>query len=575
MDRSKEIVWGIVWGVTAGLVLTMLLFSIGKTAEPESDGGIVEISISGDSVTIILDKDGLLRTVTVGRDEFIKTDSGIVVEDEIIIEDGKIYIDGVELTEEELERLSVDKEEERYGIELRYDGRRDRIIRRKRLATVYTDTEDDVVKFGDVVVEADIRVIGDVVSIGGDVTVYGKVRGDVVSVFGDVFLQGNAYVEGDVAAPFGTVFQDEDAVVEGDKMTVSEFKSKKHKAGFGIGARFNRVEGFTLGPSLRYESKYSEYPTLEMEALYAFTLKRWEYDLQIEHKLGNVWGPSFFGRMYRVAETSDRWLMPWRAENSFAGVFLKEDFYDFYWMRGFSGGVGIWYGDNVTFGAHYTGAKIETLEKTAEKAIFGGKKKFRENWSTILPDSAAILGMEGDLSEFGLGATYDSRDDRSKPNSGIFTNLYYAQTVDSDSGDFDYQMVSAEFKVYYPLTSDQTFFFRFRGGYSDDDLPLFRRFFLGGIGSLRGYEYKEFEGNRYMLFNVDYIWRFFDSNFGAGVFFDGGKAAFTGSDFESGEFKTDAGIAILIGDFLRLNLAQRLDDIDQSPVLSARAQVLF
>ncbi len=575
MDRNKEIVWGVVWGITAGLILTMLLFSVGETVEPEGDGGIVEISISADSVTIILEKDGSFRTVTIARDDFTRTDSGIVVEDELIIEDGKIYIDGVELTEEELERLSVDKEEEKYGLEIRYGDREDRVIRRKRLATVYTDTEDDIVKFGDVVIEGDIRVIGDVVSIGGDVTVYGKVSGDVVSVFGDVFLQGDAYIAGDVAAPFGTIFQDEDVVVEGDKATVAEFKSKKHKGSFGVGARFNRVEGFTLGPSMRYESKYGDYPTLEFEALYAFTLKRWEYDLQIEQKVGGVWGPSFFGRMYRVAETSDRWLMPWEAENSIAGIFLKEDFYDFYWMRGFSGGVGIWYDDYLEFGAQYTGAKIETLEKTAEKALFGGKKKFRENWSTVLPDSTAILGMEGDLKEFGLSGTFDTRDDEYEANSGILALVSYAQTVDSDSGGFDYRKVDAEFKAYYPMTSDQTFFFRFRGGYSDDNLPLFRRYFLGGIGSLRGYKYKEFEGNRYMLFNVDYIWSFFDSNFGAGVFFDGGKAAFSGSDFESAEFKTDAGIALLIGDFLRLNLAQRLDDIDKSPVLSARAHVLF
>ncbi len=575
MNKSKEIVWGTLWGVTAGLIISLLLFSIGESAAPVDDGGIVEISISADSVTIVLDKDGSFRTVTISRDDFTKTDSGVVIKDDVIIEEGRIYVDGVELTEDELDRFSVDKEEEKYGVEFRYGERKDRVIRRERLATVYTDTEDDVVKFGDVVIEDDMRVTGDVVSIGGDVTVYGNVRGDVVSVFGDVFLRGDAYIEGDVAAPFGKIFQDEDAVVEGDKATVSEFKSKKHKGSFGMGARFNRVEGFTLGSSLRYESKYGEYPTVELEAAYAFTLKRWEYDLRIEHKLGNVWGPSFFASMYRLAETSDRWLMPWEAENSFAGLFLKEDFYDFYWMRGFSGGIGIWYGDNLEFGARYTGAKIETLEKTAEKAIFGGKKKFRENWSTVLPDSAAILGMEGDLKEFGLSATFDSRDDEFEASSGVLALVSYSQTVDSDSGDFDYQKIDVEFKAYYPMASDQTFFFRFRAGYSDDDLPLFRRYFLGGIGSLRGYKYKEFEGNRYILFNADYIWRFFDRNIGAGVFFDGGKAAFSGSEFESAGLKTDAGIAFLIGDFLRLNLAQRLDDIDKSPVLSARAHILF
>lgn len=575
MNKGKEIVWGMFWGVTAGLIISMLLFSIGESAAPENDGGIVEISISADSVTIVLDKEGSFKTVTIDRDDFTITDSGVVVKDEVIIEDGRIYIDGVELTEEELDRFSVDKEEEKHGIEFRYGEREDRVIRRERLATVYTDTKDDVVKFGDVVIEDDMRVRGDVVSIGGDVTIYGNVGGDVVSVFGDVFLRRHAYVEGDVAAPFGEIFQDEDVVVEGDKATVSEFKSKKHKADLGMGARFNRVEGFTLGSSLSYESRYGEYPTVELEAAYAFTLKRWEYDVRIEHKLGDVWGPSFFGSMYRLAETPDRWLLPWEAENSFAGLFLKEDFYDFYWMRGFSGGLGIWYGDNLELGARYTGAKIETLEKTAEKAIFGGKKKFRENWSTVLPDSAAILGMEGDLREFDLSATFDSRDDESEPGSGILAVVSYAQTVDSDSADFDYQKIDVEFKAYYPMTSDQTFFFRFRGGYSDDDLPLFRRYFIGGIGSLRGYKYKEFDGNRYILFNADYIWRFFDCNVGAGVFFDGGKAAFSGSEFESAGLKTDAGIAFLIGDFLRVNLAQRFDDIDESPVLSARARILF
>ena len=575
MNKRKEIVWGMLWGVTAGLILSMFLLSIGESAVPENDRGIVEISISADSVTIVLDKDGSFRTVTIGRDDLTRTDSGVAVEDEVIIEDGRIYVDGVELTEEELGRLSVDKEEEKHGVQFRYGEREDRVIRRKRLTTVYTDTDDDVVKFGDVVIEDNMRVRGDVVSIGGDVTVYGKVRGDVVSVFGDVFLRGDAYIKGDVAAPFGKIFQDQDAVVEGEKATVSEFKGEKHIGNLGMGARFNRVEGFTLGPSLRYESKYGEYPTVELGAAYCFTLKRWEYDLKIEHKLGNLWGPSFYGRMYRVAESSDRWLLPWGAENSFAGLFLKEDFYDFYWMRGFSGGVGIWYGDNLEFGAHYTGAKIETLKKTAEKAIFGGKKKFRENWSTVLPDSAAILGMEGNLKEFGLSASFDTRDDESEASSGILALASYAQTVDSDSGDFDYQKIDVEFKAYCPMTPDQTFFFRFRGGYSDDDLPLFRRYFIGGIGSLRGYEYKEFDGNRYILFNADYIWRFFDRNIGAGVFFDGGKAAFSGSEFESASLKTDAGIAFFIGDFLRLNLAQRLDDIDKSPVLSARARILF
>ena len=572
MKSGKELMLGVAWGLAAGFLLVFLLYSVSRSAEISDERGDVEISISADSVTIEVDKDGDIRSITLSRDALSRSDSGITVDNEVIIENGRIFVDGVELTPEELDRLSVDREDDRSEIEIRYGKKTDRIVKRRRLTTAYTDS-DDRVRFGDVTVESDERIDGDVVAIGGDATVYGEVSGDVVSVFGDVFLKDDAYVEGDVAAPFGDVFRDPDVQVLGDQIPSSEFKKRRHSSTFGMGARFNRVEGFTLGPGIKYESRYGEYPNVELSAAYGFTLKRWEYEFKIDHEIGSEWGPYFEGSMYRIAETPDRWLLPQESENSLAALLLKEDFYDFYWSKGFTGRAGIWYGDDLKFGASYTAAKIETLEKTAEKAIFGGKKVFRENWSTVLPDSAAILAMEGDLEEYGLMATFDSRDDEIEATSGMLGSISYSGTT--ESSDFDYQKVDGEFKMYYPLAPDQTLFLRLRGGFSDDDLPLFRRYFIGGIGSLRGYEYKEFEGNRYALVNIDYIWRFFDSHLGAGLFLDGGRAAFSEDEFESGQFKTDIGVSFLLGDFLRANLAQRLDDIDRSPVVSIRAQILY
>lgn len=572
MKSGRELLLGVAWGMAVGLILVFVLLSVADSAELSDEGGEVEISISADSVTIEVDKDGEYKSITLSRDALSKTESGITIDNEVIIENGRIFIDGVELTLEELDRLAVDREEDGSTVEIRYGKKTDRIVKRRRLTTAYTDS-DDIVRFGDVTVETDMRVRGDVVTIGGDATVYGEVSGDVVSVFGDVFLKDDAYVEGDVAAPFGDVFRDEGVRVLGDQLHSSDFKKKRHTSSFGMGARFNRVEGFTLAPTLRYESRYGEYPSVELMAAYAFTLKRWEYEFRIEHEVGNSWGPFFEGSMYRLAETSDRWLLPQEAENSLAALLFKEDFYDFYWSKGFTGSAGIWSGEYLKFGASYTAAKIETLEKTAEKALFGGDKKFRENWSTVLPDSAAIMAMEGDMEEFGIRAMFDSRDDEVDASSGMLGIVSYVGTT--ESADFDYEKVDGEFKIYYPLTPDQTLFLRLRGGFSDDDLPLFRRYFIGGIGSLRGYDYKEFDGNRYVLVNIDYIWRFFDSHFGAGLFLDGGQAAFSEDEFESGQFKTDIGVSFLLGDFLRANLAQRLDDIDRSPVLMVRAQILY
>jgi hypothetical protein len=575
MNKTKEIGLGFIWGALAALLIMLFIFSQANSAESENlelaDGGKIKISVSADSVELELDKDGNIKSVKIGKDKFEKTTSGIRVENELIIEDGRIYIDGEEITEDELEKLSVDKEESRSGVRWQAGRHEGKYVKRKRLATVYTDTEGDVVHFSDIVIDHDQLVTGDVVSIGGDVTVYGEVEGDVVSVFGDVYLE-DCYVGGDVAAPFGDVNRTEGAVVEGDVDT-AEFDGI-HNVDFGLGGRYNRVEGLAIFAELEYDSQERQHPSVDLTGGYAFTLKRWEYDFGVKKDFFDEWSPYIDIHMFQLAETSDKWILT-EPENTFAAAILKEDFYDFYWKRGFSTEVGLTYDEDLTFGLGYTAAKMENLKRTAKKAIFGGDKKFRENWSTVLYDSVALAGVEGDLKEIELKLNLDTRDNEEEPESGIFTNLAFKKALDSDSADFEYEMLDAELKYYMPLATDQTFFFRIRVGYSDDDLPLFRRYFIGGIGSLRGYEYKEFQGNRYVLFNADYIWRFFDSSLGAGVFFDAGKAAFTGGEFEDEDLKTNIGVALLLGDGFRINLAQRLDDMDKSPVLSVRGKILF
>ncbi len=574
MNRSKEIGWGMIWGALTALLITLFIFSVGRSEEP-ADNGDLEISISADSVKVVMEKNGIEKTVTIGKDQLNKTSSGITVENELTIENGRIFIDGIELTEDELERLSVDKEEREKGWDVNIGKRNDRVTKRTRLVTVYTDTDNDVVKFGDIVIEKGVKVSGDAVSMGGDITIYGEVMGDAVSVFGDVHVEAGGYVAGDAVSPFGKIYQDEDAEVGGDAVSVRRFGAKDHWVTFGLEGGYNRVEGLSLIPRLKYEDEKGRHPTLNLNGGYAFALKRWEYDFGVEHKIGQNWGPRFFGGMFRQVRSSDYWLIPRLPENTIAALIFKEDFYDYYWARGFSGGGGVWYGDHLNATLAYTGAAIETLRKNTDKALFGGKKKFRENWSTVLPDSLSIAAMEGDLKTIDLGLEYDSRDDKFEPESGIRAFLGMEKTLDSDSSDFEYQTVSTEVKFYYPAATDQTVFVRLRGGYSDDVLPLFKRYFIGGLGSLRGYDYKEFEGNRYILVNTEYIWRFFDSDLGAGVFFDAGKAAFGGKEFETADLKTAVGISFLFGDDLRLNLAQRLDDIDRSPVFSLRGQILF
>ena len=569
---KKEIFWGVLWGLTLGLLITALLFSTARSAAPQGDDAELEISITGDSVQVTIDTGGATKTVVVEADSVTRTASGLQVKDQLLIEDGKIVIDGVELSERELSRLSVDRQYEETSSWRDSDEKRQ--VKRKRLATVYKDRGGDMVSFGDIVIDTLTVIHGDVVAVSGDVTVGGTVYGDIVSVFGDVYLRGGANIQGDVSAPFGIVHRDPQVKVRGGVAGRHDYRQKKHKAGLALSARFNRVEGFTFLPDFKFSDRKGRIPSVEVNLAYAVTLKRWEYDFGIRHRIGKKMGPFFDIHMLQQAWSSDYWAFT-ELENTIAGLLFKEDYLDYYWRRGFSGTLGFFHKRGLDASVSYTAVKISNLERTAEKAIFGGNKKFRENWSTLLPDSADLQKVTGDLRELSMSSSYDTRDNKTSPHSGILTDIQWSQSVDSDPADFDYGVITAEAKGYIPLASDQTVMIRALGGYSDDYLPLFRRFFIGGGGSLRGYDYKEYSGNRYILVNTDYVWQFYRSELGAGVFLDAGKAGYSGGEFRRNDLKTDVGVSLLVSDAFRLDLAQRLDDLDKSPVAFGRLQFLF
>lgn len=572
---KREIIFGMLWGLALCLLFVAIFYSVTNSAEVMDDQPIVgdiEISISGDSVQVDIDKGDIVKSITVSSDSITKTPSGIAIQNELIIENGKIIVDGVELSEEELRRLKINQDQET-EITAGDRDKSHRQYRRKRLATAYGDRGDDVVGFRDITIDSAASIRGDVVSITGDVVISGEVLGDVVSVFGDIYLEDGADIRGNASAPFGKVHKAPSARLRGETVTRADIRKKRHSSTDELFLRFNRVEGLALGMNLTYSDSKNRYPSMEAGGGYAFSLKRWLYKIDVNHRIGKVAGPYFDIAMFQAAETSDRWLLD-EDGNTIKALFFGEDAYDFYWSRGFSGEAGLFYGERFKAGFLLNASRISNLEKNTVDGIFGGRD-FRRNWSTLLPDSSDILASAGDLKEYGMSLTYDSRDNKESPEKGLYSNLKLLTASDGDSADFDYSLAHFEVKGYLPAGRNQTVMMRLRAGHSDDRLPLFRRFFLGGIGSLRGYDYKEFEGNRYALFNIDYVWFILKSDIGAAVFFDAGKAAFGEDAFDSGDIKTDVGIGFLVSDAIRIDLAQRLDDLDKSPVVSLRFDTVF
>jgi hypothetical protein len=84
----------------------------------------------------------------------------------------------------------------------------------------------------DIHIETDQVVVGDVMAVGGDVTVDGHVEGDVVSMGGDVYVHSGGRVDGDVVCMGGELHEDEGAVIGGQRVTASRHgrQTRTHRA---------------------------------------------------------------------------------------------------------------------------------------------------------------------------------------------------------------------------------------------------------------------------------------------------------------------------------------------------------
>lgn len=80
----------------------------------------------------------------------------------------------------------------------------------------------------DVHIEQDQVVSGDLLAVGGDVTVDGHVEGDVVAMGGDVHLSASARVDGDVACIGGELTEDPGASIGGQRVTAMGLRGTRH-----------------------------------------------------------------------------------------------------------------------------------------------------------------------------------------------------------------------------------------------------------------------------------------------------------------------------------------------------------
>lgn len=398
------------------------------------------------------------------------------------------------------------------------------------------ETNTDIVRFlGNVVIEPNEFIRGDVVTLRGTIKVQGEVDGDVVAVFGSVELDSTAFVEGDVVSVGGKIYRDKGAVVKGDLVQTTitgvkvddgdqhvsvglggvsvgpkkgdEWSRKRSQSRrspkYGIDDenfmfRYNRVEGLFLGLRLgkdQWNDRHSAWFDLYGHAGYGFARKRACYQLGVERSFFGKYGPVLGVEVHDVVATEDEWIIP-TFENSMAALFLREDFQDYYRREGYSAYLSHDISEFLILTAEYRIDNHHNLTRKTNGSIFGGDKKFRAN---PFIDEMEFKSLVGKL-------TLDTRNCYKYPNQGWLidaTGEFAGQDFNKTGANFDRFII--DIRRYQPITYGENLDFRLRAGSSRGVLPQHLKFDLGGISTIRGYNFKEFQNcNRMLLGNIEY-----------------------------------------------------------------------
>lgn len=365
-----------------------------------------------------------------------------------------------------------------------------------------------------------------VVVKGGNLTVYGTVKGDVLVVGGTLFVKDGGTITGNARVINGDLVREDEGFVGGymDKTGASTAdyrydRDRFTRSSYRLNAswrdeltnldnfiyRFNRVEGhfFGLGSEKKYYWDGSRGYTAYGSLGWGFKSHRWRYNLGVarQFSLGESGGTGSILELgiegYSVTDSKDRWIIGTN-ENTVAAILIHEDFRDYFGREGFGLQAGYYLQREdltVQLRVEYLNDKYSSLEKRTEWAVFGGNKQYRENPSI----------QEGKMRSIIITPALSTVSKTSRGPEGwsiVGTAEFSQETFGSD---FRFSQLLVDARRYQPLSRYDSFNVRFRAGTSGGRVPPQKTFELGGLSTLHARPFKSEAGNRMILLNAEYI----------------------------------------------------------------------
>lgn len=540
-----------------------------------------ELQYDRDEVTITAFADENSYMTGFPRSSLVSKDGLVYVDDDVLFDESGLLIDGHHFSFDSISDSRITQSDD--AVNIMFYKRKDTASNVSRLRA------GNLIAVGEsVTVESDEFIRGIVLAVAGDIEVLGEVNKDIVAILGDVYVGPDAVARGDIAAVGGRVDMADEASVYGEVYNPDRrVIRRRHRFAYWDNPwdmlealTYDRVDGLGLYLGVRYQDPDSLLPTFSVMGGYAFNSEHWRFHFGLEQCVLRRPAIVVGGAIYRKLATGDSWLIGDRENSAFA-LLATEDFRDYYEAEGGSIYVRAVPYQDVTVETGYRFEETNWLDARRHLwSMFGGSKLFSENFSTVDQDFRLAGIAELDTTANAVWYNRVDWDTRSKDDpferSAWHVTADFEWSSNSFNSDFDYRRYTLAVRRYQRVHRRAMVIARAMAGNSDGYLPMYKRFFLGGLGTLRGYDHKEYMGTRFWLANTEYRIKFPRFESAIAVFWDIGQIANDRKLDSSVDIKNNLGLALYIDDDFKVSLAKRLDrSYDDDPIFYVRLDHLF
>jgi hypothetical protein len=285
---------------------------------------------------------------------------------------------------------------------------------------------------------------------------------------------------------------------------------------------FQRVDGSTFWLRAEYTTSWDYTPEVHAQVGYGWESERWHFKGSVEQPLLPqrflVAGLRYIDGTGYENQAGIGW-----GENTLAALLFKHDFRDYYDIVGIEPFGRIEFPGSNSVTVSYAHERYRSLTSQTQWSIFqAGRDSFRPNPQLYLLNDPDGTGGEGTLEAVRVEVEHDSRRARRVGTIGTYVRGF----VEFGNGDFSYSRWMTDGRAYMRLGPPVHFALRAAaaGRFGDESIPSQKLFYIGGLGTVRGHEFRSVMGDHALLANAEYTLLFSDFDWGLLAFYDIGTA---------------------------------------------------